>query len=50
MNVRFLLFLFSGILMMKQILLGICAIDYLGDDLNPNSDTPGLIADDVSHL
>jgi len=50
MNVRFLLFLFSGIPVMDRILLGICAMDYLDDDLYPNSDTPGLIADDVSSL
>lgn len=25
-------------------------MDYLGDDLYPNSDTPGLISDDVSYL
>ena len=29
------------------IILGICAMDYLGNDPNPNPDTPGLIVDDV---
>jgi len=50
MNVRFLLSLFSGIPVMNRMLLGICAMDYLGDDLYPSSDTPGLIVDDVSCL
>lgn len=27
---------------------GICAMDYIDDDPYPNSDTPGLIVDDVS--
>ena len=49
-NVRFSLFLFSGIPVINRILLGICAMDYLGDDLYPSSDTPGLIVDDVSCL
>jgi hypothetical protein len=32
-------------------LLGICAIDYLGDEQQcPNVDTPGLIVDSVSCL
>jgi hypothetical protein len=35
---------------MNRTLLGICAMDYLGDDPYPNSDTPGLIVDDVSYL
>jgi hypothetical protein len=35
---------------MNRILLGICALDYLGDDPNPNPDTPGLIVDDVSYF
>jgi len=34
---------------MNRILLGICAIDYLGNDLFPHPDTPGLIVDDVSY-
>jgi hypothetical protein len=29
-------------------LLGICAADYLGGVENPDANTPGLIADDVS--
>jgi hypothetical protein len=31
------------------ILLGICAMDYLGNVRNPDANTPGLIVDDVSH-
>lgn len=42
-----LLCLFCGILVMNRILLGICAMDYRGDDPYPNPDTPGLIIDDV---
>jgi hypothetical protein len=34
----------------NRILLGICAMDYLGNDPSPNPDTPGLIVDDVSRL
>ncbi len=33
----------------KGISIGICAMDYRGDDLNPTADTRGLIVDDVSH-
>jgi hypothetical protein len=35
---------------MNRILLGICAMDYLGNDLYPDPDTPGLISDDVTYL
>ena len=42
--------LFNGIPMMNRILLGICAMDYLGNDPNPNPDTPGLIFDGVRLL
>ena len=31
-----------------KILLGICAVDYRGDEQYPTPDTPGLIVDDVS--
>ena len=34
----------------NRIRLGICAIDYRGDEQDPNPDTPGLIVDDVSYL
>lgn len=30
--------------------LGICAMDYLGDDPYPNAETPGIIVDDVSRF
>jgi hypothetical protein len=30
--------------------LGICAVDYDGDNRDANPDTPGLIVDDVSYL
>ena len=45
----FLLFLFGGIPVMSRILLGICAVDYSGDNRSPNPDTPGIIVDDVSY-
>ena len=48
-NVCFCVF-FSGIPLINRILLGICAIDYRGDDPNPHPDTPGLIVDDVSYF
>ena len=34
----------------KQTSLGICAMDYLGDDLSPTPETPGIIVDDVSYV
>ena len=40
----------SGLLLTNRIFLGICAMDYLGDDPYPNPDTPGLIVDDVSRF
>jgi hypothetical protein len=33
----------------KGIPIGICAMDYRGDDPDPTADTRGLIVDDVSH-
>ena len=33
---------------MNRIFLGICATDYPGDELYPDSDTPGIIVNDVS--
>jgi hypothetical protein len=30
--------------------IGICAMDYCGDDPYPTADTPGLIVDDVSRF
>ena len=41
---------FSGIPLMNRTLLGICAMDYPGDDLYPSPDTPGLIVDDVNYF
>ena len=46
----FFLCFFGWIPVMTRILLGICAMDYLGDDPNPNPDTRGLIVDDVRLL
>jgi hypothetical protein len=37
-----------GIPMTNGISLGICAMDYRGDDSNQSADTPGLIVDYVS--
>ena len=34
----------------NRTLLGICAMDYIGDDPSPNPDTPGIIVDDVSYV
>lgn len=34
----------------NQLSLGICAMDYVGDDPSPNPDTPGIIVDDVSYI
>jgi hypothetical protein len=43
-----LLCLLSGMPVINGIFPGICAMDYIGDDPYPNSNTPGLIVDDVS--
>ena len=43
-----LLYLICGILVTDEISLGICAMDYRGEDLYPSANTPGLIVDDVS--
>jgi hypothetical protein len=43
-----LLCLLGGMPVINGIFSGICAMDYTGDDPYPNSDTPGLIVDDVS--
>jgi hypothetical protein len=40
--------LLGGMPVINGIFLGICAMDYTGDDPYPNLDTPGLIVDDVS--
>jgi len=34
----------------NQTSLGICAMDFLGDDPEPTPDTPGVIVDDVSYV
>jgi len=34
----------------NQTSLGICAMDYVGDDPSPNPDTPGIVVDDVSFV
>jgi hypothetical protein len=41
--------LLGGTPVTDGILLGICAMDYLGILPNLNANTPGLIVDDVSH-
>jgi hypothetical protein len=43
-------YIFSGMPVTNRILLGVCAMDYLGNDPYPTADTPGLIVDDVSRL
>ena len=43
-----LLCLICGMPVTNGILLGICALDYRGEDLYPSAHTPGLIVDDVS--
>ena len=43
-----LLFFLCGMPVVNGIFPGICAMDYTGDNPYPNSDTPGLIVDDVS--
>lgn len=47
-----LLCLLLGILVTNEngISLGICAMDYRGDDPYPDCNTPGLIVDDVSPM
>ena len=44
-----LLYFLGGMPVVNGIFPGICAMDYTGDEPYPNSDTPGLIVDDVSH-
>ena len=45
-----LLSLLGGMPVTNGILLGICAIDYRGDDPRPTCRTTGLIVDDVSYV
>ena len=41
-------YLLGGMPVTSGISVGICAIDYRGDDTFPLSNTPGLVSDNVS--
>lgn len=50
LTVRFIAFSVRGLPVTNVLLLGICALDFLGNDPDPNANTPGLIVDEVSYL